>query len=258
MKHFGLIGKELSHSVSPKLHQAISEIFNLSLTYELIDISAEEIPNYIDKLKKGIYHGFNVTMPYKTLVMTYLDEVSPNAQKMGAVNTIYLKDGKICGDNTDYYGIKETIIQSKVDVKDKEVYILGSGGAAKSGYVALEDLGAIPIVCKRKEDETTPLFKKVISYDEIDPRVDIFVQATPVGMYPHVNESILPSHKIKNKIVFDYIYNPLETQIMKDSKLGFNGLLIVIVQAFYSEALWHDRILDFEMSYVDKIKGVIL
>ncbi len=258
MKRFGLIGKELSHSVSPRLHQAIADIYKLSLSYELIDIKKEVLPVYITALKNGTYDGFNVTMPYKTEVMQYIDEVSPRAKKMGAVNTLYLKEGKVCGDNTDYYGIKETIIHAGIDVKDKPVYILGTGGAAKSGYVALEDLGAKPIVVKRAEDTVTDLFKQVITYEQMDQSVNILVQATPVGMYPHVEGSILPKEKVAGKIVFDYIYNPLETKIMSYANQAFNGLLIVIIQAFYSESLWHNKPITFKMEFLERLKEAIL
>lgn len=257
MKHFGLIGKEVSHSLSPKIHTAIAALFGLELTYELFDVEKMELPKMIDKLKNGDYHGFNITMPYKTEIMQYLDGVSDKAKRMGAVNTVHLKEGLVLGDNTDYYGMKETIERSGIDVFGKAVYILGTGGAAKSGYVALEDLGAKPIVVRRKTDEVTELFKDVIYYEEMDPKVDILVNATPVGMYPHIGQAVLEKEQVVGKVVFDYIYNPEETLLMSYAKSAYNGLLTVFIQAFYSESLWQSKTVKFETEYLNFLKEAI-
>lgn len=255
---FGLIGKNISYSKSPKIHRFMADKLNLDMQYDLIDIDEEEIPKFIKQIRSGIYRGFNVTAPYKQMICKYVDELTPKAKRIQAVNTVYMKNGKVIGDNTDYDGFIGLLLTHHIDVKDKNVYILGSGGAAKSVYVALTDLMANVTVVARKSTEETSFFNKVITYDQINPnKVDIYIQTTPIGTYPNVFDSILSSDLVKNHTVIDLIYNPPATQIMKDSQHGINGLNMLIIQALKSEEIWFSRKIEWTNLLMNALKEVI-
>jgi shikimate dehydrogenase len=138
------------------------------------------------------------------------------------------------------------------------VCILGSGGAAKACYVALIDLGAKVCVASRRKDTIDPLFKCVVPFEDIKPElVDLYIQATPVGTYPNVNESILPKSMVENHTVIDLIYNPSQTQILSYAKRGINGISMMIIQAIKSEEIWLDRKIKLTDELYHKLKDVI-
>ncbi|HRF70979.1 MAG TPA: hypothetical protein PKV66_06085 [Candidatus Pelethenecus sp.] len=130
MKKYGLLGEKLSHSYSPTIHNFIFESLNIEASYTLLEVKEEELNSYIEALRNNEYHGFNVTIPYKKTILKYLDFIDAKAETIGSVNTVYLKDGKVCGTNTDYDGFLETIVYHNLDVKHKNCYILGTGGAS--------------------------------------------------------------------------------------------------------------------------------
>jgi shikimate dehydrogenase len=149
MKKYALIGEKLSHSHSPLLHSEIFKDLNIDATYELLEVKEDELSKVIDNLKKGIYSGYNVTIPYKKVIMKYLDVITDEAKAIGAVNTISYKDGKVIGYNTDYYGFKETVINNNIDVLNKDCYILGTGGASLAVEHVILDLGGKVIKVSR-------------------------------------------------------------------------------------------------------------
>jgi len=254
----GLLGKNISYSKSPTLHQTIGRFLNLPISYEKYDISETELPKFISMIRSGKLQGVNVTIPYKQKIMAHCDELTPAAKKIQAVNCIYLKDKKVIGDNTDYEGFLGTLTKEEIDVKNKRVCILGSGGAAKACYVALIDLGAKVCVASRRKDTIDPLFKCVVPFEDIKPElVDLYIQATPVGTYPNVNESILPKSMVENHTVIDLIYNPPKTQILSYAKRGINGISMMIIQALKSEEIWLDRKIKLTDELYRKLKDVI-
>lgn len=254
----GLLGKNISYSKSPTLHQTIGRFLNIPISYEKFDISESEIPKFISMIRSGKLQGLNVTIPYKQKVMAHCDELTPAAKKIQAVNCIYVKDKKVIGDNTDYEGFLGTLIKEDIDVKHKRVCILGSGGGAKACYVALTDLGAKVCVASRRKDTIDPLFKCVISFEDIKPdQVDLYIQATPVGTYPNINESILPKSMVENHTVIDLIYNPPKTQIITDAKRGINGVSMMVIQAIKSEEIWLDRKIKLTDELYRKLKDVV-
>lgn len=258
MKRFGLIGYPVSHSKSPIIHDVIKSYYQLSLSFSLIPVKAEGIKKVLDDIKNGKLDGVNVTIPHKETVIPLLDLLTEKAKKIGAVNTIYLKDHKLVGDNTDYDGFLGLLERSKIDLKDKSVIILGTGGAAKACYHVLKDLGIEPKVVsrtKRSDDH----FGEVITYDMLNPKdYDVIVNSTPVGMYPNLDESPLNKKFVKDKIVFDLIYNPTETKLMKDAKVAFNGLDMLIIQAVKAESIWHQKNLSVSDELVELMKGSLV
>ena len=234
---FGLLGEKLGHSYSPPIHNKIFEYINIDATYELIELESSQLQEQISKLRTGEYQGYNVTIPYKKEVMKYLDEISDEALAIGSVNTIAYVDGKVIGHNTDYYGFYETIVYNKIEIKNKECYILGTGGASLAIYKVLKDLGGNITYVSRTPNEN------VISYDELTNRkIDVLVNTTPVGMYPNVGVS--PVSKLvakKSNAVIDIVFNPLKTQLLIDSNSSCHGLYMLVGQAIKSEEIWQNR-----------------
>ena len=183
--------------------------------------------------------------------MKYLDEITPEAKEIGACNTIAYKNNKLIGYNTDYYGFKEEVIYNKIDVKGKECYILGTGGASLALYKALVDLGGNVFFVSRN-----PLNDKMISYEGLKNKNPyLIVNSTPVGMYPNIDNSPLEKQIInKSKYVIDIIFNPLKTKLLKDANSDMNGLFMLVGQAIKAEEIWHD--IKYEKSIIELLKRI--
>lgn len=256
MLKLGLIGQHISYSKSPEIHQYMKSYLEIDLTYDLIDVDESSLKILIEELRLGFYQGFNVTQPYKEIMMKYVDVITPRAKQIQAINTIYLSDHKIVGDNTDYEGFLGLLNQNKVDVASKKVFILGTGGAAKACYHVLKDLKAIPKYVTR---DPLKVNQDTITYKDLyKSSVDYIIQATPVGTYPHVGESILDQEYVKDKFVIDLVYRPKETQILKDAKSGINGADMLIIQALKSLSLWMQKDIDITKALLQKLKDVVL
>ena len=234
MNRYGLLGRKLSHSNSKIIHEYFFNKNGIEASYDLIEIEENELKEKIDLLRSGYYSGFNVTIPYKESVMKYLDLLSPAAKEINAVNTIYLKDGMVVGDNTDYLGFIDELSQFDIDVEGIDVYVLGSGGASKAICYALKLLHANPIVVSRDKE-------KGITYDMLHnlDNMSMVINTTPVGMYPNVDGEILPKEVVdKIDICIDLICNPKMTKFLQYSKKGYNGNYMLIYQALHAEILW--------------------
>ena len=171
----GLLGQKLGHSYSPQIHGELADY-----KYSLFEKQPEELADF---LKNGDFTGLNVTIPYKKAVIPYLDELSPVAARLGAVNTIVRRtDGTLIGHNSDYFGFGSMVMRSGLSVAEKKVLVLGSGGASNTAVAVLEELGAKVIVVSRSGKN---------NYENLDLHADasIIVNATPVGMYPNVRVS---------------------------------------------------------------------
>ena len=234
---FGLLGGKLGHSYSPPIHNKIFEYINIDATYELIELTSDKLEEQINKLRLGEYQGYNVTIPYKKEVMKYLDEISEEARAIGSVNTVAYINGKVVGYNTDYYGFYETIKYNNIEIKDKNCYILGTGGASLAIYKVLKDLGGIITYVSRNPSNNS------ISYEELSNKdIDVLVNTTPVGMYP--NAGVSPVSKDvaqKANAVIDIVFNPLKTQLLIDSNSSYHGLYMLVGQAIKAEEIWHNR-----------------
>lgn len=241
----GLVGKELIHSYSKEIHEAITPD-----KYALMSLSEEELVSFLEKRN---FQGVNVTIPYKQTVIPYLDEIDLNAKKIGAVNTIVNNNGIIKGYNTDYIGFKTLLDRHNITIKGKRCLILGSGGTSKMIFNVLKDLDAFIIAVASRNPQ-----KKMISYDDLHHQYfDIIINATPVGMYPNDNVSPLDISIMKNvETVIDVIYNPVRTRLMLDAlSLGiktYGGLRMLVEQAFYSHELF------FNTKYDELIKEEIM
>ena len=198
-----------------------------------------------------------MTIPYKTEIMDYMDSISDSAEKIGAVNTITVKNGELIGDNTDYSGFLKTLQLNDINVKDGKILLLGTGGAAKAVYNVLIDEGAKNIylaTIAENDPFETRKGDRLIHYSEIKNirNVNLIVNCTPVGMYPEINMTPLEDvNMINTDSVIDIVYNPEETVLMKKYKernvKTVNGLTMLIFQAIKSEEIWNDEKYDDEI-----------
>ncbi|MDE7264133.1 MAG: shikimate dehydrogenase [Anaeroplasmataceae bacterium] len=252
MKQYGLLGEHLSHSYSKMIHTFIFEKLGIKANYQLLECSLEELPCYIQALREEKYFGFNVTIPYKKAIMPYLDEIDAKANQIGSVNTVYLKNGKVIGTNTDYDGFLETIRKYQIEVSNKKCYILGTGGASLAVRQVLKDLGGKCIFVSR-----TPVEHQISYQDLEDKEIDILVNTTPVGMYPNVSASPV-SAKIAKKagVVIDIIFNPKATRLLQDAGSTIHGLYMLIMQALKAEEIWQEKPLN--VSIEDLIEEIEL
>jgi len=235
---YGLIGKPLGHSISPLIHSLLG-----NNEYELSEINEEDLAAFFEKRE---FKGINVTIPYKEKVIEYLDYIDDNAKRIGCVNTIVNKAGKLYGYNTDYLGFKELLKSSHLEVKDKKVLILGTGGTSKTVKTVLEDLGVQNIEFVSRVASDTK-----ISYEEALERLDtqIIVNTTPVGMYPNTSKYPIALHNFnKLEAVFDVIYNPLKTRLVCFAKrkriVAQGGLKMLVSQAIAAHELFFDTIVE--------------
>lgn len=229
-----LIAKKLGHSFSKPIHNALA-----SYSYDYKELEEYELESFFAERN---FDGLNVTIPYKTTIMPYLDEISPEAQKIGAVNTVLNKDGRLYGYNTDYYGFSYMISESGISVKDKNVVIAGNGGASKTAVCVCRDLGAKSVRVITRADNTP---KNIVKFLD----AHIVVNATPVGMYPDTGVSPVDINQFEScEAVLDLIYNPSKTKIILDAqKKGIkavNGLGMLVAQAKKACEIFTDTIID--------------
>ena len=219
----GLLGKTLGHSWSPAIHHGLADY-----EYLLYEKQEEEIEDF---LRKGDWHGMNVTIPYKKTVVPFLEELSPVAAALGSVNTIVRReDGTLYGDNTDVYGFEEMVKRFGFAVQGRKTLVLGSGGASVSVREALRRLGAETVVISRSGE---------YNYTNLSLQADaeFLVNTTPVGMYPTMEAAPLDLRELPAVWgVIDIIYNPPETKLMRQAgEMGIpacNGLYMLVAQAW--------------------------
>ena len=229
----GLLGEKLSHSFSPQIHHAL---VGDRYTYELFERAPEAVEGFI---KGDEWDALNVTIPYKQVVMPYLDIITDEALRIGAVNTITrLSDGRLKGDNTDYFGFHRTLTACGCDPKGKKALVLGNGGAAATAVTVLTDMGAEVILLGRSDRSVGGISPEPYeTVYERHPDVEVVVNCTPVGMYPKlIGQSPVELSRLPRvTTVFDMVYNPARTALLQEADtLGipaYNGLLMLVAQA---------------------------
>lgn len=248
-KLYGLLGEKLTHSYSPIIHNIIFKNIDTKAHYHLFEIERNNIKNVIAGLKTLNISGVNVTIPYKVEIMNYLDNVSSEGEKIGAINTICINDNRAVGYNTDYYGFGMMLNKFKIDPNNKKAIILGTGGAAKAVVHYLLDKGIREITVVSRDNKKNNFMKdiNIINYEQLKSikNNDILINCTPVGMSPKINESPISKNTVANsKIIIDLIYNPQETLLLRYAKElqlnGINGLYMLVAQAVKAEELWND------------------
>ncbi len=238
MAQFGLIGRSLKHSFSKSYFTKKFTEEGLPHSYENFELSSiEELGEVLDNYPD--LKGFNVTTPYKEEILPFLDYLDPDAQKVGAVNTVKLTKGKLYGYNTDFYGFVHSI--RHLLNKRKQALILGTGGASKAVAAGLTHLGLTHRFVSR-----TPK-NGALSYEEASEWLEAFqvvVNATPLGMYPNVDEKppLSLERMTENHLIYDLIYNPAYTVLLKEAKarngVYKNGLDMLKFQAERAWEIW--------------------
>jgi shikimate dehydrogenase len=250
----GLLGESLKHSYSPQIHSSLFAKTNMEAYYHLFEVDKKDLAQVVNSMKILKIKGLNVTIPYKVEVIQYLDDISKEAEAIGAVNTIVIEDGKTIGYNTDYFGFGHMLNKFNIKVDKKSAVLLGAGGATKAVYHYLLNHGAKEIIIvSRNKNKNEEYYKNVqiVDYEglkELKDR-DIVINCTPVGMYPKIDESPIEKELLKNfKIAVDLIYNPEKTKFLLEAEnLGLkavNGLYMLVSQAIKAEELWNSIIID--------------
>lgn len=250
-KLFGLIGEKLGHTYSPIIHQKIMEELNIAGHYGLFQVKRERLKDVVSGLKALGYAGINVTIPYKTDIIESLDYMSPESEKIGAVNVVYIdKDGMAAGYNTDYHGFGMMLKNANIKTEGENAAILGTGGASKAVSQYLKDNGIKNLIfitrdvlaAKQKfpDDE-------VISYEQSEKvkNCSTIINTTPLGMYPNIQAAPVEEKYLSRfSQAVDLIYNPSETLFIKQAKeMGIkctNGLYMLVAQAVKSQEIWNE------------------
>ena len=248
MKKFLVIGNPIEHSLSPKLHNYWFEKNNINANYYKRKIDKREIQEIITEIKDNKLDGINVTVPFKTDVIPFLDTLSEESQITQSVNTIYIHDKKLVGHNTDIKGFELSLKDTQFDLNNKSIFILGAGGVVPSIIYALEKLGVSKItVSNRTKQKAKNLEKNFPNINLVDwgdqPEFDMIINATSLGLNKEDKINLIFKNLNKEKLFYDVIYNPKETNFLRTGKsLGCqvsNGKMMFIFQAFEAFKLWH-------------------
>ena len=246
-KKFLVIGNPIDHSLSPKLHNYWLKENNINAIYDKAKLEQNEIKNLIQDVKNQKILGCNVTVPFKKTVIPFMDRLSPEAEHTQSVNTIIFNEGDLVGHNTDIAGFERAIKKLNYIIKGKKILILGAGGVVSSLIFALKKLDVLKITISnrtlQKAENLKNLFKNlnVLEWGVL-PDFDVIINATSLGLN---NEKINLdfSNVGKNKLFYDVIYNPSETNFLKKGKksgnISENGKLMFVYQAFEAFKLWH-------------------
>ncbi|MBR7060604.1 MAG: shikimate dehydrogenase [Eubacterium sp.] len=266
---YSLIGYPLGHSLSPEIHSELFKINAKNASYSLLEIKPENLGASFEELKE--LSGFNVTIPHKSNIIPFLDELSEKAKLFGAVNTVEIKNGKAFGHNTDCIGFLRALESADIELKGR-VLICGCGGVSRM-FAFESALSGCDItfairnsslekcnILVREIEEKLGKKCKTVSIDNAGENYDLIINGTPVGMFPAVNACPLSEKTIKtSNAVFDSIYNPSETLLLRYAKeagiKSTNGLSMLVWQAAAAQEIWNG--VRFEVTAVEKITEII-
>ena len=233
---YGLIGEKLSHSYSKVIHESLADY-----QYELKPLNLDEFHYFMEEKN---FRAINVTIPYKRDVIPYLNIIDEKAKKIGAVNTIINKNGRLTGYNTDYDGFLYTLNYYNITIKNQKVLVLGNGGAALAVLAVLKFLEASEIIIVKHKTEPG-----TITYEEaktLYSDASVIINTTPVGMYPNVDASPIDlSYYHSLTAVVDLIYNPITTKLLSQAReleiKAVGGLMMLVTQAKFAAELFCNR-----------------
>ena len=270
-----IIGYPIEHSMSPTMHNPALQELGLDYVYVAFEVHPDNLKNAVDAIRALGIKGINVTIPHKETIMKFLDEIDPISEKMGAINTIKNDEGYLKATNTDAAGAKKSLIDAGFTIEGKNIVFVGSGGAARSiAYILSEDAKRV-VLTDIVEERAVTVAKEIsknmganvegklasdkVLADEIK-NADLLINATPIGMYPKEGISPISKDLLHQELfVFDVIYNPMETQLMKEAAgIGcktLSGLDMLVNQGVIAFEWWtgktpnsklmKDKIIDF-------------
>jgi len=255
----GLIGWPVSHSFSPAMHNAALAVLGLNWVYVPLPVPPDRVGDAVRGLPALGFQGVNVTVPHKQAVMPFLDEISPAAQAIGAVNTILVEQesGRLLGFNTDWRGFLADLVAKEVEVNGRHCLVLGAGGSARGIVYALFQAGGRVLLLARRPEQAHQLaadlgngfVEEIRPFAELEStaaqtKAPLIINTTPLGMSPHVNGSPWPDDVPvpAGSFVYDLVYNPPETRLMRQALdagcHACNGLGMLLRQGAISFALW--------------------
>lgn len=257
-KVIGIIGWPVAHSLSPAMQNAAFKAAAIDCVYIPLPVKTEDLGRAVEGIRTLGFLGANVTVPHKEKIMEYLDEVHPDALKVGAVNTIVVSNGRLIGYNTDVGGFSAALDRHQVDVKEQKALLLGAGGAAKAVLQSLLNNGCTDISVGARSGEKAGIFAErfdghgsIKGFDWLEDdfkaayrSADIIINTTPVGM-DGIAEKALPvvwSEVDESAFVADIVYNPPLTAFLRQAKMrgcrGMNGLAMLVEQGALAFELW--------------------
>jgi 3-dehydroquinate dehydratase/shikimate dehydrogenase len=226
-KLIGIVGSPVSHSLSPNIHNRAFDVANLDFVY--LKFLTPDVKDFFDNAGAIGIEAFSVTIPHKTAVVPFLGELTPEAREAGAVNTVWWRDGKWIGDNTDVHGVKAALASGNFDPANKTVVILGAGGASKAAVAALKEARKVTVLSRREVPDASKY------------RCDLLINATPIGMFPMV-DSLPVQGPIPAEVVFDMVYNPPITRLLRSArdqgKTVIQGTTMFLAQAARQFEIW--------------------
>jgi shikimate dehydrogenase len=243
---FALFGNPVGHSLSPLMHNAAYKEMKIDASY--VPLCVEHLEDAIQLIREGNMQGASITIPFKTAVITYLDEVEQSAQQIGAANTIWHDDnGRLTGYNTDWIGLVRDLEES-LEIHNKTFVILGAGGAARATVFGIQQRGGTPLVINRTSTKGEAMAREFgcpfYPLSEIgNIRADCLINTTPVGMAPKKGKSPIEKRTLSNfRWVMDCIYNPLKTQLLQDAEEAgcatLNGVGMFVHQGAEQIKIW--------------------
>ena len=248
MKKYLVIGNPIEHSLSPKLHNYWFKKNNINAVYDKKQIEEQNIKEIISEMRNGKIDGINITVPFKQLIIPFVDELSSEAKESQSVNTIFKENNKVLGHNTDISGFELAIRKKGYNIKDKKVFILGAGGVVPSIILALRKMGAAKIILSNRTQNKAEKIKKtfsdleIVNWGEI-PEFNMIINATSLGLNKDDEIKLNYADIGQNKLFYDVIYNPPLTKFLLNAKkFGHqieNGKMMFIYQAHQSFTIWH-------------------
>ncbi len=244
-KIYGVVADPVRHSVSPHVHNRAFQSRRIDAVYVPLLVTANQLRDFFQFATELPLSGFSVTIPHKRRIMRYLDQVDPLARRIGAVNTVWRKAGRWRGTNTDAEAVSGPL-SKVIPLAKASALILGNGGAARGAACALIDSGTRVAITGRNPDRVRALARQVSAEALLEEQVrdrkfDIVINATPVGMWPHANETPFKD-EIPGDVVFDMVYNPLETLLIRrareQGKQVIPGIKMFIEQAVRQFEIW--------------------
>ena len=248
MKKYLVIGNPIEHSLSPKLHNYWIKKNKIDAAYDKKLLNEGDIEDIISQVKKENIGGINVTVPFKKTVISFVDELTSEANESQSINTIYKENDKVIGHNTDMAGFELGLRHVNYNVKDKKIFILGAGGVVPSIILALKKMGASKVILSNRTKKKAEDLKKSFSYLEIidwgeTPEFHMIINATSIGLKEGDEIKLDYADIGPNKFFYDVIYNPKQTNFLKKAKMfgnqTENGKMMFIYQAHQAFTVWH-------------------
>jgi len=263
MKKYLIIGNPVDHSLSPKIHNYWFKKYNINALYEKLAPSEGEIPNIIKDIAQDKIYGANITVPYKQKIIPYLDELTPLAKKANSVNTVYKRENKIIGDNTDILGFELALKHIGHQIKGKKVFILGAGGVVPSIVIALQKMGVSDILLSNRTKEKAVKIKDFFNNIEVidwgkTVNCDVLINGTSLGLN-NKDKFNLDFKEIKtHTLYYDVIYNPTRTTFLKNAKKKGNqienGMMMFIYQAQQAFKIWHNILPEVDTEIIEILR----